>query len=120
MSVTCVWQWSLVCDLSYVKPMMTSLQMAGVLVGALLGGQMSDSLGRRLTVYATSLTHTVCCVVAAFSVSWQMFAVMRTLTGVTLGVYLVASFSFPLEFVSPAWRQVRPDLVLLLHLDQGP
>ncbi|PVD37125.1 hypothetical protein C0Q70_04120 [Pomacea canaliculata] len=102
---TVVNEWSLVCDLSYVKPMMTSLQMAGVLVGALLGGQMSDSLGRRLTVYATSLTHTVCCVVAAFSVSWQMFAVMRTLTGVTLGVYLVASFSFPLEFVSPAWRQ---------------
>nr|KAG5691450.1 hypothetical protein BaRGS_017293 [Batillaria attramentaria] len=102
---TVVNEWSLVCDLSYVKPLMT-LQMVGVLLGAFLGGQASDTIGRRLTVYLTSLFHVVACVVAAFSVSWEMFMAMRVVIGVTLGVFLVASFSYPLEFVNPKWRQV--------------
>ncbi|KAK7476017.1 hypothetical protein BaRGS_00032724 [Batillaria attramentaria] len=103
---TVVNEWSLVCDLSYVKPLMTTLQMVGVLLGAFLGGQSSDTIGRRLTVYLSSLVHVIACVVAAFSVSWQMFMAMRVVIGVTLGVFLVASFSYPLEFVNPKWRQV--------------
>nr|KAG5691449.1 hypothetical protein BaRGS_017292 [Batillaria attramentaria] len=105
---TVVNEWSLVCDLSYVKPLMTTLQMVGVLLGAFLGGQSSDTIGRRLTVYLSSLVHVIACVVAAFSVSWQMFMAMRVVIGVTLGVFLVASFSYPLEFVNPKWRQLHP------------
>ncbi|XP_070192101.1 solute carrier family 22 member 13-like isoform X2 [Littorina saxatilis] len=86
--------------------MMTSLQMGGVLIGALMSGQVADTFGRRLTVYVTLLCHCTTSLVAAFSVTWQMFIVMRVLIGVTLGVYLVASFSYPIEFVSPKYRQV--------------
>ncbi|KAK7476015.1 hypothetical protein BaRGS_00032722 [Batillaria attramentaria] len=103
---TVVNEWSLVCDLSNVKPLMTSLQMVGVLVGAFVGGQAADMFGRRVTVYMTSLCHVIASLIAAFSVTWQMFMVMRVMIGITLGVFLVSSFSYPLEFVNPAWRQV--------------
>ncbi|XP_025080343.1 solute carrier family 22 member 8-like [Pomacea canaliculata] len=83
---TIVNEWTLVCDLDYVKPMVTSLQMGGVLFGALLGGQVSDSLGRRPTAYLAYLANLIVSLVTAFSISWRMFAIMRVLIGVTLGV----------------------------------
>ncbi|PVD37139.1 hypothetical protein C0Q70_04134 [Pomacea canaliculata] len=82
---TIVNEWTLVCDLDYVKPMVTSLQMGGVLFGALLGGQVSDSLGRRPTAYLAYLANLIVSLVTAFSISWRMFAIMRVLIGVTLG-----------------------------------
>ncbi|KAL8621782.1 hypothetical protein ACOMHN_016269 [Nucella lapillus] len=103
---TVINEWALICDRSYIKGLMTSLQMGGVLFGALIGGQATDTFGRRLTVYVTMLVHTVTSLVAAFSVTWQMFVVMRVLIGITLGIYLVASFSYSLEFVGPQHRQL--------------
>jgi MFS family permease len=85
---------------------MTSLQMGGVMLGALVAGQLADTFGRRKTLYGTGLLHFVTSFVAAFSVSWQMFIVMRVLIGVSLGLYLVVCFPYPIEFVSPQYRQV--------------
>ena len=89
---------------------MTSVQMGGVLLGAFLSGYLTDTFGRRIPLYVTSLCHVVMSLVAAFSVRWQMFVVMRMLIGVTIGVYDVSYFSYPLEFVSPKYRQVRFNL----------
>ncbi|XP_076448618.1 solute carrier family 22 member 7-like [Babylonia areolata] len=103
---TVVSEWSLVCERKYVKAIMTSAQMGGVFVGALVAGQTSDILGRRLTSYAALVWHLVTSLVAAFSVHWAMFLAMRVLIGVSLGAYLVASFPFCFEFVSTEHRQM--------------
>lgn len=42
-----LFQFELVCDLDYVSDTITSVQMAGVLVGSILFGQLSDSFGRK-------------------------------------------------------------------------
>ncbi|KAK7483866.1 hypothetical protein BaRGS_00024883 [Batillaria attramentaria] len=72
--VTIVSEWDLVCERKYIKAAINSIQMAGVLVGALLAGQASDTFGRRLTCYVTMVMHAVVCLVAGFSTSWEMYA----------------------------------------------
>ncbi|KAL8621786.1 hypothetical protein ACOMHN_016273 [Nucella lapillus] len=102
---TVISEWSLVCERKYVKAMLTSLQMAGVFIGAVVAGQSSDAIGRRKTCYAALTWHLVTSLVAAFSVNWQMFLAMRILIGVSLGAYLVASFPYCFEFVGARHRQ---------------
>ncbi|BFZ10538.1 hypothetical protein BsWGS_13577 [Bradybaena similaris] len=103
-SLTIINEWTLVCDLSWVKPAVVCIQMTGVLLGALLAGQLGDSLGRKKTLYALVLEHVVLNFIAAFSVTWQMFAVCRFFIGVGIGGVLVCSFPFPLEFLPLKWR----------------
>ncbi|XP_076448619.1 solute carrier family 22 member 7-like [Babylonia areolata] len=80
-------------------------EMIGVLVGAIVGGLSSDTFGRRITMYVTILCHTILTLAAAFSVTWEMFIVMRVLIGMTVGVFTVSGFPYPMEFVSPKQRQ---------------
>ena len=82
-------QWNLVCDLRWMKATITSVQFGGVLTGAILGGQSGDYFGRKKTIYGAYLLHAVLNVIAAFSTSWQMFAVMRFLIGIMIGRTLV-------------------------------
>lgn len=83
--INCIPQWNLICDMDWVKSAVTSVQMCGVLLGALLAGQMGDLFGRKKTLYVFVLEHAVLNFVAAFSVSWQMFAACRFFIGVGIG-----------------------------------
>ncbi|XP_041351258.1 solute carrier family 22 member 15-like [Gigantopelta aegis] len=103
---TIINEWDLVCGNSWVKPAVTSIQMAGVLVGALLGGQSGDMIGRRYTLYISLLIHGVANVVAAYSVTWQMFAVLRFVLGFMIGSILVVSYTYPMEFIGVKERSV--------------
>ena len=101
---TVISEWSLVCGRKWAKQVITSVQMAGVLVGATFAGQFSDSFGRKTTLYGSCLYHIVMNVIAAFSVSWIMFAVMRFLIGVGMGAIMVVTFTFEVEFMPIRWR----------------
>lgn len=51
-------QWDLVCDKDYVSDLITTLQGVGLLVGAAVFGQMSDTLGRKVSwIIANSLLY---------------------------------------------------------------
>ena len=78
-------KWSLVCDLRWMKATITSIQFGGVLAGAVIGGQSGDYFGRKRILYGAYLLHAILNVIAAFSTSWQMFAVMRFLIGTMIG-----------------------------------
>ena len=99
-------QWDLVCDKSWIKPAVTSIQMGGVLVGAFIGGQSADTIGRRYTLYVSVLLHGIANVVAAYSVTWQMFAVLRFVLGFMIGSILVVSYTYPMEFIGVKERSV--------------
>ncbi|CAL1525829.1 unnamed protein product [Lymnaea stagnalis] len=98
-------EWGLVCDLKWVKATVTSIQMAGVFLGALISGQISDLFGRRKTLYSFVLAHILLNGIAAFSASWIMFAVMRFFIGISIGAILVVVFPFSIEFLPIKWRQ---------------
>ena len=78
-------QWDLLCDLRWMKATITSIQFGGVLAGSIIGGQSGDYFGRKKTLYGSYLLHTVCNLISAYSVSWQMFTVMRFLIGAMIG-----------------------------------
>ena len=66
------------CERKYIKATINSVQMAGVLAGSLLAGQSADTVGRRITCYVTMTIHALTSFVAGLSVSWPMYAVLRS------------------------------------------
>ncbi|XP_046581228.1 solute carrier family 22 member 5-like [Haliotis rubra] len=103
---TVVNEWDFVCDRAGIRLFITSVQMGGVLVGALLSGQSADVIGRKKTFYIALLLHGGFNLVAAFSVSWQMFIVLRFLIGAMVGSNLVVSYPYAMEFIGRSWRQI--------------
>ncbi|XP_050397954.2 solute carrier family 22 member 21 [Patella vulgata] len=100
---TVVSEWDLVCERKWVTPIITSIQMSGVLVGTLICGQLADSFGRKKTFYLTLLLHSIVSIGIGFSTSWQMFTALRFVIGIAMGAYLVVCM-FPVEFLSFRWR----------------
>ncbi|KAK3780291.1 hypothetical protein RRG08_006197 [Elysia crispata] len=107
---TIISEWSLVCDLRWMKATITSIQFGGVLTGAVIGGQSGDYFGRKKTLYGSYLLHTILNVVAAYSFSWQMFTAMRFFIGVMIGVVLVMIVPYSTEFFPIQWRHIIPAL----------
>ncbi|KAK6195568.1 hypothetical protein SNE40_000972 [Patella caerulea] len=102
---TVVSKFDLVCENSWIKPTVTAIQMGGVLVGALIGGQSGDMFGRKKTIYTAILLHSIFNIIIAFSVNWQMFAAFRFIIGGCIGTFLV-SVVYPLEFIGRKHRAV--------------
>ncbi|XP_050389018.1 solute carrier family 22 member 4 [Patella vulgata] len=102
---TVVSKFDLVCENTWIKPTVTAVQMGGVLVGALIGGQSGDVFGRKKTIYTAILLHSIFNIIVAFSVNWQMFAAFRFLIGGCIGTFLV-SVVYPLEFIGRKHRAV--------------
>ncbi|KAK3794042.1 hypothetical protein RRG08_028474 [Elysia crispata] len=96
---TVVNEWSLVCDYKWIPSAMISIQMAGVLVGAVVAGQLSERWGRRKCITVASLWHVCANVVAAFSTSWEMFAACRFFIGVGIGGIYTNTFPYSMEFL---------------------
>lgn len=99
-------QFELICDRDWISSTITTIQMAGLLVSSPVAGQMADSLGRKPAFFLSLLVLTVCNLIAAFSVSWEMFAACRFLIGFGCGMYLTTFYSFMQEFVPTNWRSM--------------
>ncbi|KAK6200756.1 P-type ATPase [Pestalotiopsis sp. IQ-011] len=64
----------------------TGLLPVGCLVGALLAGNMADTLGRRLTISVSALWACVGTIIEISSSSaWYQFAIGRLVTGISIG-----------------------------------
>lgn len=74
-------QWDLVCDKKWVAAMVTTVQMAGVLVGCFVSGHLGDFIGRKPTFYVSQLLLVLFNVIAYFSVNVHMYAVVRFVLG---------------------------------------
>ncbi|GFN97828.1 solute carrier family 22 member 21 [Plakobranchus ocellatus] len=105
---TAISEWHLVCDRRWLKATITSIQLAGLIPGSILGGLSGDYIGRRYTAYGSLLLHVILNVISAYSVTWQMFVVMRFLLGAIMGALLIMSVPYPCEFLPTRWRHVLP------------
>jgi MFS family permease len=70
----------------------------------LIAGQIADIFGRKPTYFLSMLMLFVFNIIAAFSTSWQMFAVVRFFIGIGCGFYLTVFFTFTVEFISGKYR----------------
>ncbi|XP_059153736.1 solute carrier family 22 member 7-like [Physella acuta] len=109
-ALTAVTEWDLVCEKNWIVSALSSIQMGGVMVGALVSGYLSDLFGRKKVHFASIFLHAVFNVLAGVSISWPMFAVFRFLIGFFIGGYLVVHVPYALEFISPRWRVIPASL----------
>ncbi|XP_013421078.1 organic cation transporter protein [Lingula anatina] len=101
-----VTEWELVCDRDFISDTITSLQMAGVLVGSLFFGQLSDLFGRKKVYFLATTSLCVMGVAQAFATNWILFAACRFGSGVLIGGNIVVGHVYNIEFLGPKYRHI--------------
>ena len=81
-----------------------TIQMTGVLLGGLIVGQFADYFGRKPALYLSELFLMITNLASAFSVSWEMFAVLRFFVGLWAGFILTVELVWMYEFLSASKR----------------
>ncbi|KAK3506862.1 hypothetical protein QTP70_030152, partial [Hemibagrus guttatus] len=99
-----VTEWDLVCEKEWLAKITQPTFMLGVLIGALLFGDMADRVGRRPILMATSVCQFAFGVTVAFTGNYYTFMVMRFLLAMVSSGYLVVVFVYVTEFTGSKVR----------------
>ncbi len=78
----------------------------GALVGALVGGWLSDKIGRRIMFLATMIMFIVLALAQAFVTSIELLIVVRFLLGVPLGSDISNGYTYIMESMPKGTREV--------------
>jgi MFS family permease len=74
-----------VCDKEYLLTVAMTIQMVGVLIGALVCGQLADMIGRRNVFYVGYFLLVVISLATSFVNSWELYVVCRFAVGALTG-----------------------------------
>ncbi|XP_004264296.1 solute carrier family 22 member 10 [Orcinus orca] len=97
-SSTIVTEWDLVCDYQSQKPVVQSLFMAGMLVGGLIYGHLSDRFGRKLILRWCSLQLAVSGTCAAFAPTFLIYCSLRFWSGCSAVVIITNNWMLIVEW----------------------
>ncbi|KAM7119372.1 solute carrier family 22 member 16-like isoform 2-T2 [Ciconia maguari] len=96
---TVVTQWDLVCDREWLAKLIQPTFMLGVLIGAVIFGDIADRMGRRRVIWFTSAGQFVFGIAVAFTFDYYSFMIVRFLLAMVSSGYLVVAFVYVTEFV---------------------
>uniref|UniRef100_H3AN83 Solute carrier family 22 member 7a n=1 Tax=Latimeria chalumnae TaxID=7897 RepID=H3AN83_LATCH len=96
---TIVAQWNLVCEKKGLNQASATFFFIGVMLGAAIFGYLSDRFGRKPMLLVSFVATTLFGISAAFSTSYLMFAVMRTLCGMGLTGMSIISMALSIEWI---------------------
>nr|XP_006202035.1 solute carrier family 22 member 7 isoform X2 [Vicugna pacos] len=105
-SSTIATEWDLVCEQKGLNRATSTFFFAGVLVGAVAFGYLSDRFGRRRLLLVAYVSALVLGLASAASVSYTMFAITRTLTGTALAGFTIIVMPLELEWLDVGHRTV--------------
>jgi sugar porter (SP) family MFS transporter len=98
---------------SFQQELVTSLLLAGAMVGALTAGRVADAVGRRKTILVTAVIFVAGVLLAAFAPTFWTLIVARFVIGLAVGS---ASMTVPLYIGETAPAKIRGALVSLNQL----
>ncbi|KAJ0003925.1 hypothetical protein NQD34_010139, partial [Periophthalmus magnuspinnatus] len=78
---TLVTEFDLVCHDEWKQPLTASVFYAGVTVGSLFSGELSDKFGRKPILFATMAVQTIFTFIQVFANSWILFTVLLFFNG---------------------------------------
>ncbi|XP_038621007.1 solute carrier family 22 member 6-like [Tachyglossus aculeatus] len=108
---TIVTEWDLVCGHRALRQLGQSLYMAGVLVGAVVLGNLADRLGRKKVLIWCYLQTAVSGTCSAFSPNLTTYCIFRFLTGMALAGVALNAMTLNLEWMPVQWRAVTGTLI---------
>uniref|UniRef100_G1LHB1 Solute carrier family 22 member 10 n=1 Tax=Ailuropoda melanoleuca TaxID=9646 RepID=G1LHB1_AILME len=108
---TIVTEWDLVCNYQSQKSIVQSLFMAGMLVGGLIGGHLSDRFGRKLILRWCLLQLTIFGTSAAFVPSFLIYCSLRFLSGCSSIIILTNGIMLIIEWVRPPSKVLAITLI---------
>ncbi|XP_062304030.1 solute carrier family 22 member 7a [Osmerus eperlanus] len=112
-SSTTATQWDLVCDNKKLNNGLATLFFVGVTIGAILFGQLSDKFGRKPMILVSFVSSALFGAISAFSVSYVMFAVTRTLCGVALTGMSITTLALSIEWTDIEHRTFTGTIISL-------
>ncbi|XP_045862603.1 solute carrier family 22 member 7 isoform X3 [Meles meles] len=98
--------WDLVCEQKGLNKATSTSFFAGVLVGAVAFGYLSDRFGRRRLLLVAYVSSLVLGLASAASVSYIMFIITRTLTGAALAGFTIIVMPLEMEWLDVGHRTV--------------
>ncbi|EJY55761.1 General substrate transporter [Alicyclobacillus hesperidum URH17-3-68] len=78
----------------------------GALIGALIGGWLTDKIGRRAVFLGTMLMFFVFGVLQAFATDMTMLVIIRFIIGIPLGTDIANGYTYIMEFMQSGKREV--------------
>ncbi|XP_070559896.1 organic cation transporter protein-like isoform X2 [Ptychodera flava] len=108
-------EFDLVCEKYYLGTLLTSIYMAGFVIGSFIFGPLSDRIGRLKSLLIAVCGLLVFGVISAFSQNLTMLTAFRFLTAICgTGIYH-QSFVLATELVGPSKRPLMGALFMLMY-----
>ncbi|KAH7943299.1 hypothetical protein HPB52_006733 [Rhipicephalus sanguineus] len=101
---TLVQEWDLVCEHAWLRPLVQSSVMTGMLLGCLLCSALGDRLGRRPVLVSSCALTNMAGLATAAAPSFGVFLAARVVLGISLAVMQTASFCLLVEVTGPKQR----------------
>ncbi|XP_057281356.1 solute carrier family 22 member 6-A-like [Pezoporus wallicus] len=103
---TIVTEWDLVCSYRQLRQMAQSIYMAGVLVGALVLGGLSDRFGRKAMLMWSYLQLGVMGTCTAFAPNYATYCVLRFAGGMALSGFGLSIACLVVEWIPTSHRAI--------------
>ncbi|XP_010896881.2 solute carrier family 22 member 7a [Esox lucius] len=106
-------QWDLVCENKKLNQALATFFFIGVTIGSVLFGYLSDKVGRKTMILVSFVASAVFGTMSAFSVSYVMFAVTRTLCGIGLTGMSITTVALSIEWTDIKHRTFTGTIISL-------
>ena len=97
-------EWTLVCDRSWMGPMIMSMFMAGVMIGSIILGPTADKFGRRKTLSLTFMSMIITNLAGAYAERYSTYVILRFICGFCMSGVILASFVLMNEVIGSSKR----------------